>query len=121
VNHLRHQLGYTLVEVIAATAIFLIAVLALSGLLMQGYRAMGAAGKRSVALHYTQQEIEAVIQNLDATENVEVIREEDYYMDFEGFGISVKGTLITVKYTYPGQSGGGIAYVTFIPDTEELE
>lgn len=113
--------GYTLVEVIAATAIFLIAVLALSGLLLQGYKAMGKAGKRSTALHYTQQEIEAVIQDLDPTGEVEVTREEDYYMDFPGFGISIKGTLITVKYAIPGQAGEQVVYVTFIPDPGDPE
>lgn len=120
VFYLKRRSGFTFIEVLAATAFFFIAFLALSGLLLQGYKTMGVAEKRGVALHYNQQEIEAVLQNLDPTGEVEVTRDEDYEMVFQDFGISVKGTLITVTYTIPGHTGGEIVYVTFIPAAEEV-
>jgi len=100
----------------AATAIFLVAILAIGGLLMQGFKAMDRAGGRSVAHHSTQQEIEAVIQELEANEEVIVNEEYPYWMEFGEFGISVKGRLITVTKISPGLPEGKVVYKTFVPD-----
>ena len=78
---------------------------------------MGRTGARSVALHSAQEDIEAVLQGLDPTEDVEVI-EEPYEMVFEEFGITVPGTLITVKKTGPG-GVGEVIYISFVPDNPE--
>lgn len=115
-NFLKCRYGYTLIEVVVATAIFLIAVLAVSGILMQGYRAMGSAGRRSVTLHLTQEEMEAAIANSGFNpedEDVEISRSPHQILVF---GQSVSGTLVTVTRSYSGQSSGEVVYTYFIPD-----
>lgn len=108
--------GFTLVEVLLTTAIFLIAVLAISGVLMQGYRAMGLAGKRSEQLHITQAEIEAVIASNEYISEKEdvAIEQEDSYISV--FGKQVGGTLITVRKSFPGNTDEEITYTYFLPD-----
>lgn len=117
-KYCRWQSGYTLIEVMAATAIFLIAVLSISGLMLQGYKAMGRAGGRSGALHSTHEEIEAVIQNLAADEEV-VVEKQPYVLEFKQFGISIPGTLITVTKIAPGLPDGTVTYVTFVSDEDK--
>lgn len=115
-KYLRRQSGYTLIEVMAATTILLIGILAVSGIMMRGYKAMNTAAGRSDAVHVTQKEIEAVIQNEEPDEEVTVNKEYPYYMRFDNFGIEVKGTLITVIKVAPGLPEGQVTYITFIPD-----
>lgn len=115
-KYLRRQSGYSLLEVMAATTILLVGVLAVSGILMRGYKAMNTAESRSAGLHSTQKEIEAAIQNEETDDEVLVEKIYPYYMRFEAFDIEVKGTLITVKRITPGLPEGEVTYVTFVPD-----
>jgi len=115
-HFLKRQEGYSLIEVLVATTIFLIAVLAISAILMQGYRAMGSAGRRSVNLHLTQEDMEAAIADptFDSTdEDVEITRVPH---QIEVFGGTVSGTLVTVKRTYSGQTDGEVTYSYFVPE-----
>ncbi len=114
-KYLRQKSGFTLIEVVTATAILLIGVLAVSSLLMRGFKAMHTAENRSDVLHATQKDMEAVIQNEDADEEAVVIR-EPYTMRFENLGIEVEGTLVTVIKVAAGLPEGEIVYVTFIPN-----
>lgn len=114
-NFLRHNGGYSITEVVVASAVFLICALAISGMLMQGYRAMGLAGKRSLNLHAAQEEMEVAIADdsyYSPDAEVSISREDDY---IEVFGVSVAGTRITVIRTIPGQSDGEITYTYFAP------
>ena len=118
-RYLRNRGGFTLVEVLVAAAILVIVVVALSGLLLQGYRAMGKAGKKSENLHLAQEEMEAAIADPDydpgeeGFEDVEVSREPHA---LEIFGEMVSGTLVTVKRVYPGEGGGEVSYTYFVVD-----
>lgn len=103
-------------EVIAATAVLLIAVLAISALLMQGYRTLGAAGSRSITVHSAQEDIENAIKEPDGEITEEISREE---YTIEVFGQEIEGTLITVKKSFPGMPGGEITYTTFVPHGSE--
>lgn len=116
---LRRQKGYTLIEVLVATAVFLIAILVISGFMMQGYRAMGKAGKRTTNLHLTQADVEAAVADPDGDSEGEdvVVTREDYVL--EVFGRTVGGTLITVKKAYEGQFAGEVTYYYFVPDEGE--
>lgn len=118
-KYLKQKSGYTLVEVIIATAILLIGILAVSSLLMRGFKAMHTAENRSDVLHATQKDMEAVIQNEEADEEAIVVR-EPYTLRFENLGIEVEGTLVTVTKIAAGLPEGEIVYVTFIPN-EGLE
>lgn len=100
----------------AASLILVVGILAVSGVLMRGYKAMTTAETRSDALHSTQKEIEAVIQREDPDTEVIVDEVYPYYMQFEKFGIQVKGRLITVTKIAPGLPEGQVIYVTFVPD-----
>jgi len=111
-NILRQKNGFTLIEVIAATAVFLIAVLAISALLMQGYKTLGAAGSRSIIVHSAQEEMENAIQDPTGEISEEISREE---ISIVVFGQEIEGTLITVKKTIPGKFGGKVTYSTFVP------
>ncbi len=114
-KYLRQKSGYTLIEVVVATAILLIGVLAVTSLLARGFKAMHTAENRSDVLHTTQKDMEAVIQNEEADEEAIVTR-EPYTMRFEHLGIEVQGTLVTVTRIAAGLPEGEIIYVTFIPD-----
>lgn len=118
-NILRLRNGYTLIEVMVASAIFLIAVLAVSALLLQGYKAMGMAGNRSINLHVTQEEIEAAIADqgyIPENEDVRIIRDN---VELIVFGNQVGGTLVTVTRTIPGQNGNEVTYTYFVPGDGE--
>ncbi len=39
-----------------------------------------------------------------------------YYLQFDNFGIQVRGRLITVKKIAPGLPEGQVIYQTFVPD-----
>lgn len=118
-RYLRNRGGFTLVEVLVAAAILVIVVTALSGLLLQGYRSMNRAGKKSENLHHAQEEMEAAIADPDydpeeeGSEEVELSRAPH---DLEVFGQTVSGTLVTVKRVYPGEGGGEVTYTYFIVD-----
>ncbi len=118
-RYLRNRKGFTLVEVLVAAAILVIVVAALSGLLLQGYRAMGKAGKKSENLHLAQEDMEAAISDpdydpgKDGCEDTEVSRVPH---SLEIFGEIVEGTLITVKRSYPGGGGGEVTYTYFVVD-----
>lgn len=116
---LRQKSGFTLIEVVVATAILLIGILAVTSLLMRGFKAMHTAENRSDVLHATQKDMEAVIQNEDADEEAIVVR-EPYTLRLDHFGIEVEGTLVTVTKIAAGLPEGEIVYVTFIPN-EGLE
>lgn len=118
-KYLRKKSGFSLVEVIVATAILLIGILAVSSLLLRGLKGMHTAENRSDVLHDTQKDIEAVIQNEEADDETIVVR-EPYTLRFENLGIEVEGTLVTVKKIAAGLPEGEIVYVTFIPN-EGLE
>jgi len=115
-NIFRRNDGFTLIEVIAATAVFLIAILAVSALLMQGYRTLGSAGSRSISVHSAQEEIENAIQDPTGEITEEISREE---YTIEVFGQEIEGTLITIKKSFPGTPGGEITYTTFVPHGSE--
>jgi prepilin-type N-terminal cleavage/methylation domain-containing protein len=107
-----HRGGYSLIEVIVASAIFLIAVLAVSGMLIQGYKAMGLAGKRSSNTHITQEELEAVISDMDYSpedENVNISLQDT---EVEVFGKNIGGTLVTVSRLVDGNE---VIYTYFVP------
>lgn len=111
-NYLRQKSGYTLIEVIAATAIFLIAAMVFSALLMQGYRNLGIAGSRSIAVHSAETEIEGAIKNPALSS--EEISSEPYTL--EVFGQQISGRLITVTKSFPGHPEKVVTYTTFVPD-----
>jgi len=115
-KHLRKQSGYTLIELMAASLILVVGILAVSGILMRGYKAMTTAETRSDALHSTQKDIEAVIQREDPDAEVIVDEQYPYYLQFDNFGIQVRGRLITVKKIAPGLPEGQVIYQTFVPD-----
>lgn len=110
-KHLYRQDGYTLIEVLAASAIFLLAVLTVSGFLMQGYRYMASSSSRSSAIHSTQEDVEAAINGHETSEEVEVSKQSAYVMNFEVFGAAVSGTLVTVK----NNGREEVTYITFVP------
>lgn len=119
---LKNRDGFTLVEALVAAAVLLIVVLAISMLMMQGYRSMSAAGKRSESLHGAQEELESAIADPDYdpaeedSEETEISREPH---DLLVFGQTVHGTLVTVKRAYPGQPGGAVTYTYFLVDGVE--
>lgn len=110
-----NQKGYSLIEVVAATAVFLIAVLALCSLLMQGYRAMGLAGKRSTNLHLAQGEIEAAISSQDYSPTDPGVTVDRKDIELVVFGKKVGGTLITVTRESAAPDGAEVVYVYFLP------
>ncbi|HOA35884.1 MAG: hypothetical protein WAQ10_00240 [Dethiobacteria bacterium] len=112
---LKQENGYILVEVLVAAVILLMAVLAISGLLLQSYRIMDDAEKRSVSLHLAQEEMEAAIMNPSYYSNHEESEISRVPHQIEVFGQMVSGTLVTVKRTYPGQPGGELVYTYFVP------
>ena len=119
---LKNKNGFTLIEVLVAVVILVIVVLAISTLMMQGYRTMGAAGKRSESLLVALEEIETAITDPDydpgagADEETEVSREPH---NLHLFGQTVRGTQVTVKRAYPGHRGGEVTYTYFIVDGVE--
>ena len=108
---LRQRDGHTLMEVIAATVVFLIGAMALSALLMQGYRAMGSAGSRSITVHSAEKHIEEAIKDPTGSSG-EVTRVPHA---IEVFGQEIHGTLITVTKTLPGEPNKIVTYTTFVP------
>ncbi len=119
---LKREEGSTLIEVLIASVILLIVVLAVSGMLLQGYRVMIASGKKSETLHQAQEEMESAIfdpdfdPHGDGYEDVEVTRNEHTIVIF---GEPVSGFLVTVKRTYGGPMGSVVTYTYFEPDEKE--
>lgn len=113
---LKQQEGSTLIEILIASVILLIVVLAVSGMLLQGYRVMIASGKKSETLHQAQEEMESAIFDPDfdpggeGYEDVEVAWDDHTIIIF---GEPVKGRLITVKRTYGGPMGSVVTYTYF--------
>lgn len=111
---LVRQDGFSLTEVLVAVAIFSIAVIALTSVLTQGYRGMGAAGRRSVNLHKAQEEMDATIVGDFAVSGDDVVVSEEP-CTVEVFGHVIQGTFITLKRVYSGQASGEIIYSYFAP------
>ena len=114
---LVRQDGFTLTEVLVTVAIFSMVVLTLTSALTQGYRGMGAAGRRSVNLHKAQEEMDATIVgdftvSGDDADDV-VVSEEPCTV--EVFGHVIQGTFITLKRVYSGQASGEVIYSYFAP------
>ena len=114
-KHLRKQSGYTLIELMAASLILVVGILAVSGILMRGYKAMTTAETRSDALHSTQKDIEAVIQREDPDAEVIVDEQYPYYLQFDNFGIQV-GQAHHREEDCAGCLEGQVIYQTFVPD-----
>lgn len=115
---LKSRDGFTLVEVLVAAAVLLIVVLGISTLLMQGYRAMGSAGKKSENLHRAQEEMETAITDPGFGADYEDAEIDRKSHEIEVFGQTVQGTLVTVKRTYAGKPGGEVTYTYFDVDGE---
>lgn len=115
---LKSNQGHTFAEVLVASTILLLSVLAVSGLLLQGYRIMNAAGKRTLTLHLAQEEMEGAITNPGAGPDSEdvVIHRDHHNMNL--FGEIVEGTLVTVRKNYTGGMSGEVTYTYFIPGGE---
>lgn len=110
---LKGEKGFTLVEVLVASAILVITVLTLSVLLMQGYRIMNSAGKRSANIHLTQEEMEAAIKDPDFSSDRDDLEITRVPHDLEVFDETVHGTLVTVKRIDSGSGGGEVVYTYF--------
>ncbi len=112
---LKSNQGHTFAEMLVASTILLLSVLAVSGLLLQGYRIMNAAGKRTLTLHLAQEEMEGAITNPGAGPDSEdvVIQRVPHNMSL--FGESVGGTLVTVRRSYAGEMNGEVNYTYFVP------
>lgn len=110
----KRQDGYSLTEVLVAVAIFSLAVLALTSVLTQGYRAMGSAGRRSINLHQAQEDMDAAIDGdqIAFDDGVEVTEQP---ATIQVFGQPVQGTFITVRRVYSGQASGEVVYSYFAP------
>ena len=114
-SFLRRKQGFSLVEVVAATAILLLAVLAISGIMMTSLRATSSAGEKSVTTYSLQEEMEKAISDPDyeGPEGVTITREPNYVVKV--FGASITGTLITIEQE---GSNGRETYVTFVADDD---
>lgn len=109
---LKDDRGYTLIEVVVASAVFLIVVLAISGLMLGSFRSFTSAGSRSKATHNTQEEMELAI--FDPEYTTEEIQRVDYDMFI--FETTISGSLITLEKQYADRPGANVTFVTFIPD-----
>jgi prepilin-type N-terminal cleavage/methylation domain-containing protein len=112
-NCLWKKGGFTLIEVLVATIIFLFCVLALSALFLNSYKAISVAGCRSAAVQAVQQEMERAIAD-PVYEGEEVEREAEYELLI--FGRTISGTLITVEKKYNEAPLRKVTFVTFIPE-----
>lgn len=104
--------GMTLVEVIVAITVFLIIALAMSSVLLNCYRTIIHAGRRSEAVQSSQQHIESVIA--DATYEVQGLTKEENYQ-LQIYGRTVNGRLITIQNEYTSEPRRQVTFITFLP------
>lgn len=105
------QAGFTLVEVLIATAIFLLIALSLSALFINSYRTIGLAGNRGTFVAEAQQEMERAIAD-DTYQTDELVREDEYEIVL--FGRVFTGTLVSIEKQY--SENRRVHYLTFVAE-----